>query len=86
MLGLFSPSQFWRLVNHRLIPIPGGKYGSIVEHCGRAVGRCEGCARSSAGKWQSIAMLRSSVNKFCRSGFGCGSMPDCALDILSPYN
>lgn len=23
------------------MPIPGGKYGDIAEHCGWAVGRCE---------------------------------------------
>ncbi len=86
MLGLFSPSQFWRLVNHGLIPIPGGKYGSIVEHCGRAVGRCEGCAGSLAGKWQSFAMLRSSVDKFVGRDSVVVGMPDCALDIPTPYN
>jgi hypothetical protein len=36
--------------NHTLTRIPGGKYGGIAEHCGRAVGRYEGCAGPSQGE------------------------------------
>lgn len=64
---LCVPCQSQGPINHTLTRIPGGKYGGIAEHCGRSVGRYEGCAGPSQGERSRDS--RHGMKKFVRSGF-----------------